>query len=63
MRLEVKITDERVKHPHQYHLTRETEDYTRAEVAVDGAGSLVASTLRALADDLDPRIVREPEVF
>lgn len=56
MNLDIKVTGERVKVTtyRSWAQPPETETHTVAQVALDGSPALVAATLHALADIIDP---------
>jgi hypothetical protein len=54
MKLTLTIHDERTKPETYSYSTPKTEEYVRTEVALEGRSRLVADTLRAIANEIDP---------
>ena len=56
MKLTATITERRNKNAMRPHLSADLEDHEVATVELDGPPALVAGSLRALADEIDPNL-------
>lgn len=54
MKLTLTIRDERTKPDTYSYSNPKTEEYVRTDVTLAGRGPLVADTLRAIANEIDP---------
>lgn len=59
MKITVRIEDERLAPSVQHVFSRHMEEYTLADVAIEGSAGLIAGTLRALAESIDPGPIPE----
>jgi len=54
MKLTLTVNDERMTQVNAYSSPK-SEEYVRTDLTVDGAGRLIADTLRAVANEIDPQ--------